>query len=364
MSDLRLEDVSVRYPSVTAMDRVTLRIAEGEFVALLGPSGCGKTTTIKVIAGFIRPDEGRVFIGRENVTHVPPHRRKVGMVFQNYALFPHKSVFGNVAFGLRMKKEDGPTIEKKVGEVLKILHLAGFENRYPHQLSGGQQQRVALARALVINPAVLLLDEPLGALDKKLREEMQIELRGLQKKFGITTVFVTHDQEEALTMADRIAILNKGEIEQVGSPSEIYDHPVNRFVSDFIGISNILQVGVVKREATRTHGQVEGLPLVIFGGGPYSEGSVLEVAIRPEKIELVLPSSAAGENVFSGMVERKIYRGAITLFYVKITDSVTLIVQEQNPGRRFQRVAVGDTVWVTWPPEACKVLNDRRLKRE
>ena len=357
MSEVGLQNVTVRYAHVTALERVTLMIPQGEFLALLGPSGCGKTTTIKLIAGFIAPEEGDVTIGQEKVNHLPPHKRKVGMVFQNYALFPHKTVAGNIAFGLRMKKEGRAEIQRKVTEVLKVLHLEGFEDRYTHQLSGGQQQRVALARALVVNPSVLLLDEPLGALDKKLREEMQIELRGLQKRFGITTVFVTHDQEEALTMADRIAIMNKGRIEQVGAPMEIYEYPVNRFVSDFIGISNILTLRVETVEERQIRCRfADGQPLVVATGEGRACGERLEVAIRPEKIRLAWERPKTEENLLPGTVERKIYRGALTLVYVKVAEETTLIVQLQNVVDS-KGVEAGEKVYVTWPVNACQVLS-------
>jgi spermidine/putrescine ABC transporter ATP-binding subunit len=355
MSEVCLEKVTVRYPKVVALDRLTLTIHDGEFLALLGPSGCGKTTAIRVIGGFIAPDEGNVFVDRKRVESLPPYKRNIGIVFQNYALFPHKTVFGNIAFGLRMKKEGRGEIETKVKEALKLLRLSGFEDRFPHQLSGGQQQRVALARALVTNPSVLLLDEPLGALDKKLREEMQIELRGLQKRLGITTVFVTHDQEEALTMADRIAILNRGRIEQLGSPSEIYESPVNRFVSDFIGMSNILRLKVVSVEGTSVRCALEGQMLKVpFTEGAPGEGEV-EIAIRPEKIILLSEASGPGENVVTGEVERLLYRGAVSLLFVKLAGDRTLVVQLQNlQGQSPPRG--GERVRLSCPPGACKIL--------
>jgi len=355
MSEVHLEKVTVRYPKVVALDQITLTIHQEEFLALLGPSGCGKTTAIRVIGGFIAPDEGNVFIDRKRVEQLPPYKRNIGIVFQNYALFPHKTVFGNIAFGLRMKKEGRDEIEKKVIETLKLLRLSGFEDRYPHQLSGGQQQRVALARALVTNPSVLLLDEPLGALDKKLREEMQIELRGLQKRLGITTVFVTHDQEEALTMADRIAILNTGRIEQIGTPSEIYESPVNRFVSDFIGISNILRLKVESVEATSIRCALGDYRFRVPRMERIPSGDIIEVAIRPEKINLNSEPSGTEENVVAGEVERLIYRGAVSLLFVKMADDTSLVVQLQNlQGQSNPRV--GEKVHLSWPAEACKIL--------
>jgi len=357
MSEVHLEEVTVRYPDVIALDRVSLIIHQGEFLALLGPSGCGKTTTIRVIGGFIEPDQGDVLIDRKRINRLPPFERDVGMVFQNYALFPHKTVFGNIAFGLRMKKEEKKSLEKKVSEVIKLLYLDGLEDRYPHQLSGGQQQRVALARALVVNPSVLLLDEPLGALDKKLREEMQIELKGLQRRFGITTVFVTHDQEEALTMADRIAVLNKGRIEQLGTPSEIYEAPVNRFVSDFIGVSNILRLKVEAIGSTHLSCRFGDRYLFSVPRKGYQpKGTEVEVAIRPEKITLISEPLTQGENFLPGVIERVIYRGSIFLLYVKVSEEATVIVQLQNPESHFKEVNIGEKVNITWPADACKIL--------
>jgi spermidine/putrescine ABC transporter ATP-binding subunit len=357
MSEVILENVTVRYPSVVALENFSLKISEGEFLALLGPSGCGKTTTIRVIGGFIKPDVGEVYIEGEMVNQLPPYKRKAGMVFQNYALFPHKTVFGNIAFGLRMKKEAKGNIQRKVAEVLKQLHLESFEDRYPYQLSGGQQQRVALARALVVGPDVLLLDEPLGALDKKLRDEMQIELRTLQRKFGITTIFVTHDQEEALTMADRIAILNKGRLEQIGSPSEIYDNPVNKFVADFIGISNVIRVKVSAIGINTLDCCFgENFRVTVPKIGDVAPETDLEVAVRPEKIELVSGSSEKTKNVLPGKVERMIYRGAVSFLYVRMPDDSTLIVQLQNPPEPLKEMKPGDQVLLGWPVEACKIL--------
>jgi ABC-type Fe3+/spermidine/putrescine transport system ATPase subunit len=244
MANVRLANVSKRFGNVRAMHEITLAIESGEVLSLLGPSGCGKTTTLRSIAGLEQPSAGEIYIAQKPMRGVPIHKREVGMVFQDYALFPHLTVYENIAFGLKMLQWSAPVVRSKVGEVLKLTRLAelpGIEARYPHQLSGGQRQRVALARSLVTQPQVLLLDEPFGALDKKLRESMQVELRLLQRELNITMIFVTHDQEEALTLSDRIAVMHKGQIEQVGTPTEVYERPHSRFVADFIGVSNFFQ---------------------------------------------------------------------------------------------------------------------------
>ncbi|WP_428686328.1 ABC transporter ATP-binding protein [Reyranella sp.] len=296
-----------------AVDSVTLDIAAGEFFSLLGPSGCGKTTSLRMIAGFEHPDSGRVHVGGRDITDLPVHRRDMGMVFQSYALFPHRTVAENVAFGLRMREVPKPEIERRVAAALAQVALTGFETRKPGQLSGGQQQRVALARALVVEPPVLLCDEPLGALDRKLRQQMQFELKELQKRLGVTLVFVTHDQEEALAMSDRIAVMNGGKVEQVGTPTEIYERPRTRFVADFIGEINILE-----------------------------EGGRLR-ALRPEKIRLVAAEGAR----LSGTVETSNYLGGSTLLRVQPGNGASMLVRETHAGERASR-APGDAVGLAW----------------
>ena len=311
---IRLEQVTKTFDGrVVAVDAVTLDIAAGEFFSLLGPSGCGKTTSLRMIAGFEHPDSGRVHVGGRDITDLPVHRRDMGMVFQSYALFPHRTVAENVAFGLRMREVPKPEIARRVQAALAQVALTGLENRRPSQLSGGQQQRVALARALVVEPPVLLCDEPLGALDRKLRQQMQFELKELQKRLGVTLVFVTHDQEEALAMSDRIAVMNKGRVEQVGSPTEIYERPRTRFVADFIGEINILE----DKGAAR--------------------------ALRPEKIRLVQPDGAR----LAGTVETANYLGGSTLLRVRAGDGRSLLVRETLSGERASR-APGDAVGLAW----------------
>jgi len=310
---IKLDNVTKTFDSrVVAVDEVTLDIAAGEFFSLLGPSGCGKTTSLRMIAGFERPDSGRVHVAGKDITDVAVHKRDMGMVFQSYALFPHRTVAENVAFGLRMREVPKPDMERRVKAALAQVALTGLEDRKPGQLSGGQQQRVALARALVVEPPVLLCDEPLGALDRKLRQQMQFELKELQKRLGVTLVFVTHDQEEALAMSDRVAVMNHGKVEQVGAPTEIYERPRTRFVADFIGEINILE------EAGRAR------------------------ALRPEKIRLV----SDGARV-SGTVETANFLGGSTLLRVGTADGRSLLVRETHAGVRASRMA-GDPVGLAW----------------
>jgi ABC-type Fe3+/spermidine/putrescine transport system ATPase subunit len=310
---IRLDNVTKTFDGrVLAVDGVTLDIAAGEFFSLLGPSGCGKTTSLRMIAGFELPDSGRVHVAGRDITDLPVHKRDMGMVFQSYALFPHRTVAENVAFGLRMREVPKPDIERRVKAALAQVALTGLEERKPGQLSGGQQQRVALARALVVEPPVLLCDEPLGALDRKLRQQMQFELKELQKRLGVTLVFVTHDQEEALAMSDRIAVMNHGKVEQVGAPTEIYERPRTRFVADFIGEINILE----------------------------EEGRAR--ALRPEKIRLVSDAARV-----SGTVETANFLGGSTLLRVRTADSRSLLVRETHAGERASR-APGDAVGLAW----------------
>jgi ABC-type Fe3+/spermidine/putrescine transport system ATPase subunit len=310
---IKLDNVTKIFDGrVLAVDGVTLDIAAGEFFSLLGPSGCGKTTSLRMIAGFELPDSGRVHVAGRDITDLPVHKRDMGMVFQSYALFPHRTVAENVAFGLRMREVAKPEIERRVKAALSQVALTGLEERKPGQLSGGQQQRVALARALVVEPPVLLCDEPLGALDRKLRQQMQFELKELQKRLGVTLVFVTHDQEEALAMSDRIAVMNHGKVEQIGAPTEIYERPRTRFVADFIGEINILE------EPGRAR------------------------ALRPEKIRLVQDGAR-----ISGTVETANYLGGSTLLRVSVRNGGSLLVRETHAGERASR-APGDAVGLAW----------------
>ncbi len=345
---------------VRAVERVDLRIAEGEFFSLLGPSGCGKTTTLRMIAGFEEPTSGQILLHGRDMVGVPPFRRDVNMVFQQYALFPHMDVFENVAFGLRRKKVDKAEIARRVAEALALVELEGREKRRPRQLSGGQQQRVALARALVNRPRALLLDEPLGALDLKLRQAMQLELKRIQREVGITFVYVTHDQEEALTMSDRLVVMNAGRIEQLGSPRELYEHPATRFVANFIGTSNILTGRLERRgDAWALSGLGPDQRVLVAEAGQAHEGQDVELAVRPEKIVLRTEQDPPppDRSALRVKVDEVVYLGTSTQ-YRTITDGGDAIaVYRQNasatPGAD---VLAGQVGWLEWPPEHSYVL--------
>ena len=352
---VELKEVSKHFGPVVAVNNVTLSITDGEFFSLLGPSGCGKTTTLRLIAGFELPTEGEVYIGRQLQGETPPYRRPVNTVFQNYALFPHMTVFQNVAFGLEMQKVPKGDIRQRVLEALEMVRLPEMENRKPHQLSGGQQQRVALARALVNRPQVLLLDEPLGALDLKLRKAMQLELKALQARVGITFVYVTHDQEEALTMSERIAVMNHGRVLQVGTPEEIYEQPTDRFVADFIGETNFLEGQVRESQAGDAAVVVDGvLTLYVPMEGRVEMGEVT-VAIRPEKISL--HAEPAGPRAIPGIVQEVIYTGTDTRYLVQLTEKAIVAVRQQNVGIGAPVVfPVGAKVYLHWQPESARLL--------
>ena len=345
---------------VRAVERVDLRIAEGEFFSLLGPSGCGKTTTLRMIAGFEEPTNGQILLHGRDMVGVPPFRRDVNMVFQQYALFPHMDVFENVAFGLRRKKVDKDEIKRRVAEALALVELEGRETRKPRQLSGGQQQRVALARALVNRPRALLLDEPLGALDLKLRQAMQLELKRIQREVGITFVYVTHDQEEALTMSDRLVVMNAGRIEQLGSPRELYEHPATRFVANFIGTSNVLTGRLERRgDAWALAGLGPDQRVLVADAGDAREGQDVELAVRPEKIVLRTEQDPPppGRSALRVKVDEVVYLGTSTQ-YRTVTDGGDVIaVYRQNasatPGAD---VLAGQVGWLEWPPEHSYVL--------
>jgi spermidine/putrescine transport system ATP-binding protein len=349
-----VKEFHARGEVITAVRGLDLAIKTGEFFSLLGPSGCGKTTTMRMVAGFEEPTRGVVRLDGRDVTADPPHKRDVNMVFQSYALFPHLSVFENVAFGLRRKSVPKDRITQQVGQMLDIVDLAGREQRRPRELSGGQQQRVALARALVNHPKALLLDEPLGALDLKLRQAMQVELKRIQREVGITFVYVTHDQNEALTMSDRIAVMNDGVIEQLGPPREIYEHPATRFVAGFIGTSNVL-TGTLAR-VTDGLGVIEVSPderIVIPAGQrglrPREE---VELTVRPEKIELRTGPPGPGSGcALRGKVTEVVYLGTSTSFSVHTTTGADVVVFQQNSASAGSPVSRGDDVWLTWDPE-------------
>jgi spermidine/putrescine transport system ATP-binding protein len=338
---------------IAAVRGIDLTIRKGEFFSMLGPSGCGKTTTMRMIAGFEEPTRGTVRLDGRDVTAAPPNKRDVNMVFQSYALFPHMSVFENVAFGLRRKSVPKDQITRQVGEMLEIVDLTGREQRRPRELSGGQQQRVALARALVNHPKALLLDEPLGALDLKLRQAMQVELKRIQREVGITFVYVTHDQNEALTMSDRIAVMNDGVIEHLGPPREIYEHPATRFVAGFIGTSNLL-TGTLA-QVTGGQGVIEVGPderiIVPAGRSGLAAGQEVELTVRPEKIELAAGPGTAGGCALRGTVTEVVYLGTSTSFSVRTTTGADVVVFQQNSASAAAPVSRGDEVWLTWDPQ-------------
>lgn len=323
MPGLRLVQLLKRFGRTTAVNSINLEIEDGEIMTLLGPSGCGKTTTLRCIAGFLIPDEGEVYLGDQQITNLPPERRGIGFVFQNYALWPHMTVFDNLAFGLQLRRVAKSGIRKRVDEALAMVRLSGFSERYPRQLSGGQQQRIALARALVIQPRVLLLDEPLSNLDAQLREEMRFEIRELQKNLGITAVYVTHDQAEALVLSDRIAVMNDGIVTQIGTPEQIYNQPNNRFVAGFIGLSSFVEGVVTQLEGAGTHGIVTTTDRVGIRvpGSDLSLNQKVTLAIRPEHITLKHDASLAvpeDANLLEGEVVRAAYLGDVIDYRIQV----------------------------------------------
>ncbi|MGE5169348.1 MAG: ABC transporter ATP-binding protein [Rudaea sp.] len=345
--DVRLASVRKRFGTVVAVDDVTLAIHRGTIFSLLGPSGCGKTTTLRLIAGFEQPDAGDVYIRGERVTARPPYRRDFSMVFQSYALFPHLSVAENVAFGLRMRRFGRTARASAVKEALDLVKLGALADRYPRQLSGGQQQRVALARAIVVKPAVLLLDEPLGALDKMLREEMQVELRALQQRLGITAVFVTHDQEEALTLSDRVAVMRNGIIEQAGPPRDIYDRPRNEFVAGFLGASNFVDGVVVARDGADAVVETRAGRVALRSSA--SPGTRVRMAIRPERVRIAQVDGAG----LPARIRDVVYRGPVTHFYC---DSAAGELLSHQQDVRADGWSVGDAVRCAWDAESAVVL--------
>lgn len=349
MSAVELDGVSKNYGAVRAVDRLTLTVDSGAFVTLLGPSGCGKSTTLHMIAGFVQPTEGRVSMGDRDCTRLAPHRRNVGMVFQNYALFPHMTLAGNVEFGLRMRKVPKPERDQRVKDALALVQLDQLADRYPSQISGGQQQRVALARALVIRPDVLLLDEPFGALDKQLRDRMRVDLRVLQKRLGISLVFVTHDQDEALSMSDEIVVMSEGRVRQIGTPDEIYSQPANRFVAEFMGESNIVSARVLSCQDGWCQVEAAGLTLSLAGTHP--PGASLDLLVRPERIGLRL---AAGGDA-QGTVADLFFFGSNVHYRVTLRGGTDLSVIRPE-AEASERFAPGTEVTIDVPESLPFVL--------
>jgi spermidine/putrescine transport system ATP-binding protein len=354
MASVVLQEISKRFGAVTAVDGVDLEVREGEFVTLLGPSGCGKTTTLRLIAGFTSPSSGRIRIGGEEVTNLPPRRRNIGMVFQDYALFPHLSAGENIAFGLRERGVARGKILTRVHELLELVRLAGVERRFPSQLSGGQQQRVALARALAYAPRVLLMDEPLGALDLKLRQAMQMELHRIQRELRITTIYVTHDQEEAMSLSDRIAVMADGRLLQVANPEELYARPATPFVAEFVGKTNLL-VGTVRRvEGRQCTVEIPGGKLIMAQAEEqFHEGQGVKLALRPESLRMSLTEEGIPGNRIAGIVEQKRFLGNLSHYFVRTAKGHVLMVEAPagNEGAR-----VGDTLWIHWNPEDCRLF--------
>jgi spermidine/putrescine transport system ATP-binding protein len=353
--EVKLIDLVKAFAEVRAVDGIDLEMPAGEFFSMLGPSGCGKTTTLRMIAGFEQPTSGQILLDGNDMAYTPPHKRNVNTVFQSYALFPHLTVHDNVAFGLRRQKVAKPEVKQRVAEALELVQLTGFEKRKPAQLSGGQQQRVALARALVLKPAVLLLDEPLGALDAKLRKALQIELKALQQQVGITFIYVTHDQEEALTMSDRIAVMSNGKVEQVAEPQEVYEEPATTFVADFLGVSNLMTATAHGDSGGRCKVTVGDFEL-FAGRGDVTTSGDTKIVIRPERIHLE-PHETSGENRVPGMVERVVYLGNANQVIVRLAngDSVQALVQNTGDELAYKQ---GDPVRVHLPAEALRVLTD------
>tara|TARA_B100000768_G_scaffold65923_1_gene63338 strand:+ start:5173 stop:6240 length:1068 start_codon:yes stop_codon:yes gene_type:complete len=353
MSGVKLTSIVKSYGSLKAVDNVSLDIKEGEFLTFLGPSGCGKTTTLRLISGFVQPTSGSIYFGDKDVTRVAPQHRQIGMVFQDYALFPHLTVFENIAFGLVERKYEKSAVKKRVNELLAMIELEEASERYPSEISGGQAQRVAVARAVAHPPTVLLMDEPLGALDLKLRETMQTELRRIQQELGITAVYVTHDQSEAMNMSDRVVVMNSGVIEQIGAPKEIYNKPASIFVANFIGQVNIISGSVTAQKNDLTTLGYNGLSLSGLYDGTLSKGTTVYLAVRPEDIIISGKAKTGSFNSLKGVVSNTLFSGNVMKISVDLENNDVIKIESQ-PKTNVHRV--GDTVYVNWQPEDCNIL--------
>jgi spermidine/putrescine transport system ATP-binding protein len=366
--EVRLVDVVKKFGEMTAVDHIDLEVRDGEFFSLLGPSGCGKTTTLRMIGGFEQPTSGLIELDGRDVTWLPPYQRNVNTVFQSYALFPHLSIFENVAFGLRRRRIKDSEIKSRVSEMLRLVELPGFEKRKPNQISGGQAQRVALARALINRPAVLLLDEPLGALDLKLRKQMQVELKRIQQEVGITFIYVTHDQEEAMTMSDRIAVMNAGRYEQLDDPESLYERPTTRFVAGFLGISNLLPGKVTATADGYAIAELGDSSRVRVPRSLLGDESTVEVGIRPEKIRMhkADESAPAGSNELEGTVIDASYLGVSTSYVVEARSGARLTIYEQNVERTVHGSLhrPGESVRLSWSPDHTFVVRSEPLPIE
>ena len=354
---VELVRITKRFGSLLAVDDVSLTIGEGDFFTLLGPSGCGKTTLLRTIAGFHQPDAGEIRFGERVVNHIPAHRRETGMVFQNYALFPHLSVYENIAYGLKARKVPGKEIAEKIGRIIRSVQLEGLEQRAPSQLSGGQQQRVALARALVISPQILLMDEPLSNLDARLRVSMREEIRRIQKELGITTIYVTHDQEEAMAVSDRIAILNRGRVEQVGAPFEIYYRPATRFAAEFMGNSNIIEMDVAGYDEaeSRIIATAAGRSFSLPGRRPAGDRVVLSV--RPEWIRVAAHPREEKDNLLSGTILSSTFLGSMVRYLVSGPGGKAVVIEVHDPDEGSIRKD-GETLWYQLPTDRSLVIGE------
>ena len=362
-SFISIQEVSKHFGSVAAVDGIDLQVNQGEFFALLGPSGCGKTTLLRMLAGFEIPSRGEIFIDGDQMSSVPPYQRPVNMVFQNYAIFPHLNVFQNIAFGLRKDRLPRDELQTRVNDALSLIKMEGFGERKPDELSGGQRQRVALARALVKNPKVLLLDEPLGALDKNLREQMQLELRQLQKMVGVTFVFVTHDQEEALTMSDRIAVMSAGKVLEVGAPHDLYEHPQTRFVAEFLGTMNVFDGSIHARDGDNYIVETRGLGRISASTGAqeFSTGEKISVALRPENLKIVDSQTRPDiEASIDGLMSNTAYFGDSAQIYVELEGAEQpLVVSIQNQDGAASNVALGNRdITIGWSKSSVLLLKE------
>jgi putative spermidine/putrescine transport system ATP-binding protein len=355
MSGVKINNVVKRFGDFTALHQLNLEIQEGEFLSLLGPSGCGKTTTLRLIAGFIQPTQGSIILGDQDVTHVAPQHREIGMVFQDYALFPHMTIADNIGFGLRERGYPKEQIRTRVGDLLDLIRLAEVGDRYPAEVSGGQQQRIAVARAVAYPPKVLLMDEPLGALDLKLRETMQIELRRIQQELKITTVYVTHDQTEAMNMSDRIVVMNTGRIEQIGSAESIYDDPRTRFVADFVGQINLLDAQITGSDGAFLTAEILGNPVRVPKGEAELSGKV-SIAVRPEHLQLVdANSSHSALNVISGKLSGRTFAGNLTRLFIDVGAKAPVVVEARPQGAPSE---IGVSLNIGWQAENSRVLTE------